>query len=419
MRVWSHRTQFSLLLLLSCLAGCTSEPPTTSETGPTSKQISSAHGAPVQSANQGDRVASRPRRPFLPSCRLLCETKLIRRRRRRTAGPTQYRPDFGIGRSRFVGTVIADAAGVGDTLFLGTPTEHDRSAPTHRSQPRCDRGEDGSGRHSTIVSPGGLAILAIPFSPPQDYRWTVVVERTSGKDSVCLVLPVGTRETMVVLEGWQEQVSGLNFVSGVWAYNNVTTYRGPIFHTGAATTLVCTVRQSTVTVECNGTMIINWSGSPSELSLDRRYWNDVPPGRLAVTVYDPQTRFRFTRMDIESLGDNAGSIPSTFGNAHLAGSPGSATGSTSSQPGSGATADRGLPETATRRKESVALEHPIGSGTGFVVGKNLLATNAHVVEGSFIDEIQVHFASEGAQRQRPRRILYEDEVCDLCILKST
>jgi hypothetical protein len=51
------------------------------------------------------------------------------------------------------------------------------------------------------------------------------------------------------------------------------------------------------------------------------------------------------------------------------------------------------------------------------VGKNQLATNAHVVAGCFADEIQVHFPAAGEQRPRPKRILYYNEVSDLCILE--
>ena len=35
------------------------------------------------------------------------------------------------------------------------------------------------------------------------------------------------------------------------------------------------------------------------------------------------------------------------------------------------------------------IEHPLGSGSGFAVGKKLVVTNAHVVEGVFADEIKV------------------------------
>ena len=59
----------------------------------------------------------------------------------------------------------------------------------------------------------------------------------------------------------------------------------------------------------------------------------------------------------------------------------------------------------------------MGSGTGFVVAKNVLATNAHVVQGSFVDEILVNFPSIDDQSRKVIRILYEDVARDLCLLE--
>ncbi len=76
-----------------------------------------------------------------------------------------------------------------------------------------------------------------------------------------------------------------------------------------------------------------------------------------------------------------------------------------------------LPEAVRRSKESVCIiEHPLGSGTGFVVAENLVATNAHVVEGAYVDEIECHFSAAGLVKCRASRVLFEDPVRDLCLL---
>jgi hypothetical protein len=68
--------------------------------------------------------------------------------------------------------------------------------------------------------------------------------------------------------------------------------------------------------------------------------------------------------------------------------------------------------------QCVALvEHPLGSGSGFAVGKKLVVTNAHVVEGVFPDEIKVQFGGEGCKPQQVTRILYFDRSRDLCIVE--
>ena len=64
------------------------------------------------------------------------------------------------------------------------------------------------------------------------------------------------------------------------------------------------------------------------------------------------------------------------------------------------------------------IEHPLGSGSGFAVGKKLVATNAHVVDGVFADEIKVRFGTaENGKPQRAARILYFDRSRDLSLVE--
>lgn len=296
---------------------------------------------------------------------------------------------------------------------------------------------DWSRDRSAIESTGGRAILAIPVEPPRDYRWTVVIERKIGNGSINLVIPVGDRQTMIVLEGFGQKVNGLNLISGRSADRNETTSHTTVFKNGEPTTIVCTVHGMTVSVTCNGKRIINWQGSPAQLSLDRRYWSNVPPKRLAVAIYDSDVLWRLSKMQLEPTGGGTIGITSdvarsgdgqsedvslansSANHGHASGESEMVTGnSNSAQSRQGSSLEPGIPESISRCKESVALlEHPLGSGTGFVIGENLLITNAHVVEDSFVDDIQVHFASAGVQRLRPKRVVYKNETCDLCILE--
>ncbi len=69
---------------------------------------------------------------------------------------------------------------------------------------------------------------------------------------------------------------------------------------------------------------------------------------------------------------------------------------------------------------SVALiRHPAGSGTGFVVGPGLVATNSHVIAEATVGQIQVSFPqAQGAARAAVTpELLYEDERRDLAILR--
>ena len=72
-----------------------------------------------------------------------------------------------------------------------------------------------------------------------------------------------------------------------------------------------------------------------------------------------------------------------------------------------------------RWEPSVALiKGKTSSGTGFLVKHGVVATNAHVVEGEFISNLEVRFPSapQGKQGPLPAQLLYEDHKRDLAFL---
>jgi serine protease Do len=269
---------------------------------------------------------------------------------------------------------------------------------------------------SSLVTPAAMrTVLLVPGTQPADYRWSAVVERVGGHESLNFCLTVGGQQTMVVLEGFGSYTRGLNLLDGRPASQNATTTRGQVFRPGVASTIVCTVRRAgaahySVQVECDGRTVVDWTGDPTRLSLDRRFWEHIPGNRLAVAIYDGiNARFRISHMKLEPVTPLS-----------VSGAPGPLAKSFPSPRGTAPAAEpvAELPEAAARRKESVALiDHPLGAGTGFVVGQNLLATNAHVVGGSFVDDLVVHFATEEDRRYRAKRVVFVNDVCDLALLE--
>ncbi len=78
-----------------------------------------------------------------------------------------------------------------------------------------------------------------------------------------------------------------------------------------------------------------------------------------------------------------------------------------------------LPAMVTGALDSTVLvEHTLGSGSGFAVAKNVVATNAHVVEGAFPDEIKVKHGGENNAAERISRVLHFDRDRDLCLLEG-
>lgn len=76
-------------------------------------------------------------------------------------------------------------------------------------------------------------------------------------------------------------------------------------------------------------------------------------------------------------------------------------------------------EIVAESEPSVALIKGKGSsGTGFLVGPGLLATNAHVIDDEFIPDLEVRFVSadEGHKAPLKAELLYEDAERDLAFL---
>jgi S1-C subfamily serine protease len=80
-----------------------------------------------------------------------------------------------------------------------------------------------------------------------------------------------------------------------------------------------------------------------------------------------------------------------------------------------------LAELVARTEKSVAfIKGPMGTGSGFVVGPNLVATNAHVVELFGVADLQVSFPSAGEAEKKLRhidRVVYFDRKRDLALIE--
>ena len=76
-------------------------------------------------------------------------------------------------------------------------------------------------------------------------------------------------------------------------------------------------------------------------------------------------------------------------------------------------------EIVARCEPSVALmKGAVSSGTGFLIKRGIVATNAHVIEDEFISGLEVRFPSapEGQQGPLPAQLLYEDRKRDIAFL---
>lgn len=76
-------------------------------------------------------------------------------------------------------------------------------------------------------------------------------------------------------------------------------------------------------------------------------------------------------------------------------------------------------EIVAAAEPSVALvQGKWGSGTGVIVARNVIATNAHVIDDELIDSLEIHFPSAPEQDRGPHvaKLIYKDAKRDLALL---
>lgn len=300
--------------------------------------------------------------------------------------------------------------------------------------------------------------LVFPFDPPSQFRLLIVARRIEGYESLNVTLPVGGSQAMVVLDGFGRRISGLSMVSGRTADANETRFFGFSFLPNMPVPIQFFCSPNRIAVQAGSRWIIDWRGSPGVLSLDSRFWKHIPPNRIAISVYSPNTVFVIERAELTPLPEGLGLpeetlVPGRPGSS-LAGGPGSrppfgppwgrfdgppespaespSVQESASPPASQTASEpppsnvpvmhfhEEPPEAVTQWKDSVGLiEYPLGSGTGFVAKENLIATNAHVIEGAFAEDLEISFTGAQEGRYRVQKILFEDPARDLAILYVT
>ncbi len=345
--------------------------------------------------------------------------------------------------------------------------------------PRWRMGADGIVSPEAKGDANPRSILLMPCSVPREFRWTVVAERLSGTESLNLFFPLpNNRRNMVVLEASPSKISGLSLVDGAPADRNETTFRGQLFSPGKPSTIELLVRQNFVQVTCDGKKIVDFRGDETRLTLDQLAWGILPWNRLAIGV-SGGTVFRITKLELEPLsttlvgppamGFAGGGPPSRLSwfdgppAGRFSGPAGPPSGRQDFPAGSGARRGPGpsspvppgmrpvpapspspeiaglpgasappaqaadarplpppveVPAAVSGKQDAVCLvEHPLANGTGFVIAKNLVATNAHVMEDAFLEETKLHFSTPSAVTYKPKAIVYENVPEDLCFLE--
>jgi hypothetical protein len=127
-----------------------------------------------------------------------------------------------------------------------------------------------------VSSSIGVARILIPCVPPPEYKLTLVAEPKGKINTLVIGLVASGRQFIALLDfdvGKPERLSGLECVDGkkVFEAGNQMVFRGQALRETGPTTVVCTIREDRVLVECDGRTIIDFRGDHSRLS-PNDYW---------------------------------------------------------------------------------------------------------------------------------------------------
>jgi S1-C subfamily serine protease len=286
------------------------------------------------------------------------------------------------------------------------------SAPPPQFPPRTRPPVYRGGRPPSRGVPQPRAVPQ-PGDVPQPYQETPPSPEESD-EGLRIVLSVEGHPAALVLDGFQRTLSGLELIDGKGVEQNGTAFHGEVLARLRAVTVICTVGPGSVDATVDGRTVVHWTGKSDLLAIESGLAADVGNGLALVA----SSQFRVQRIELVSLGG----APLLAAVPGVAASVGPAT--TVVYPATpgvvvvpGGQARVGVAPSPQAVQCVALIAHPLGSGSGFAIDKQLVVTNAHVAEGVFPDEIKVQFGMAISKPQPATRILYFDRPRDLCVIE--
>lgn len=157
--------------------------------------------------------------------------------------------------------------------------------------------EDGK-----LVSPKALGSrIELPYQPPDEYELVVITEPLDEPNGLILGQRSGDQRFQVLINYAQKEgaaVSAIENIDGKNVGANVTTIQRPLLTQNRLSQIICTVKKDSVTVMCDGQVLIDWHGDAKRLSLSD-YWKTPHDNALFLGAYD--CRYRFHRVTLTPL----------------------------------------------------------------------------------------------------------------------
>ena len=110
--------------------------------------------------------------------------------------------------------------------------------------------------------------IQVPYVPPEEYDLQVIVERTTGADSIQIGLAYGWNQFLVIVDGVEsDPSSGLDLVDRKPFYDNETTLKARLIENDVPVTITVSVRRERIIVWVGGRKILDWRANYTRLSL--------------------------------------------------------------------------------------------------------------------------------------------------------
>jgi hypothetical protein len=144
--------------------------------------------------------------------------------------------------------------------------------------------------------------VMIPYVPPEEFDLTAVVERQQGTDAVLFGLIRGATQYAVWIEGFSNMGgrSGLEMVDGMLFDKNPASVQGTLLATGKPSTIVISVRKTSIVASCDGKAFVNFQGNFSRMNgLNAGFWKVVNWKGLYLGTCG--TRYRITKLSLAAV----------------------------------------------------------------------------------------------------------------------
>ncbi|MCX6899825.1 MAG: protein kinase [Verrucomicrobia bacterium] len=147
-----------------------------------------------------------------------------------------------------------------------------------------------------ILESSRFARILIPYEPPEEYDFRIILRRVAGKNSAIQFFSQAGRAAMWLMGAQNNTIFGFEMVGGIGVPRNRTCIRSKnCLETGRDHTSVLKIRKNGVKAYLDAKLISEWATDFSDASLDR-LWS-LPDKRL-LALGSSESSFEFHKIEL-------------------------------------------------------------------------------------------------------------------------